>query len=102
MIEATCIACGKLLGRFATPAEYTEWRERNNECDCGASLAATLFTSYTKTGEKPRRKADEKSQEAAPEKVELQEDQPQEATQKEEQLTDSTKDIFKERRKPWR
>jgi hypothetical protein len=48
MIEATCIACGKLLGSFANQAEYIEWREKNSMCACGASLVATLFTSYTK------------------------------------------------------
>jgi hypothetical protein len=84
MIEANCTACGKLLGSFATQAEYVKWREKNSECDCGASLAATLFTSYTK-----------------PEKAEAKpgEDQPQEETKEEKKPTGFPGDILRGRRK---
>ena len=81
MIEATCVACGKLLGRFITTAGYIQWREKHGECDCGASLAAALFTRYTKA---------EKAEEAKPG-----EEPPPEETR----LTDSFGGILKGRRK---
>lgn len=59
MIEATCTACGKVLGTFPTPEKYTEWRNKNTECECGASLDTTLFTRYKKVekqAEEPNRR----------------------------------------------
>jgi len=46
MIEATCTACGKVLGKFADMGKYTEWRAKNIQCECGAPLDTNLFTSY--------------------------------------------------------
>jgi len=84
MIEATCITCGKLLGSFASLAEYVQWREKNTECACGASLAAALFTSYTR-----QEKTEAKSGE----------EQPQEETKEEKKPTGFPGDILRGRRK---
>jgi|Deesub1362B_J571_1020462.scaffolds.fasta_scaffold13650_1 hypothetical protein len=91
MIEATCTACGKLLGSFATQAEYVEWREKNSQCECGASLAAALFTSYTKAEKvEPKVKAEE---------TKSGEEQPQEETKEEKKPTGFPGDILRGRRK---